>query len=170
VSGLNSDDKHAWVARVLGVVATRGKPDDGVQSDNVSPPTNSDQDGGTAPNSELRSRERLLVVNAHNAYSDYLDARDSVGDLSAIEAALRRVEEAHETWLQEIGDQGDATERDRMELLARNVELEREALDEARERLDQVSDLISALGTETEPEQRLLLQQAIREELGEITV
>jgi ATP/maltotriose-dependent transcriptional regulator MalT len=136
------------------------------------PPTPSnkgkDQATGEQTDNRLRLRERVLVVNAHDAYEEYLDVRDSADDPVVIVSALQHAETVLRTWTEEIGTQGDPNERERMALLARRLEFERGTLDDAQQQLTRVEALIQAAESESDPGRRSVLTKAIREALNAI--
>ncbi len=147
MADLGRDQKVAWLNRVLGVAVAARQPDDG---------------------HGLALRERVLVTNAHRALSDYLDLRDTADAVSAIEAPLRRTESALQAWRNEFGVQGAADQRERMELLARKVDLERSAFDSVQVRLAEMDTLIAAMKQAANFEQRSSLRTAIQDELSDL--
>ncbi len=187
------DGQFEWVYRVLGIDVSDHHTAHGAAADRmvrevesasaatlvdeseeprVEPPAEQTQGAeatdSAEPDGSLERRVRILIVNAHEGYADYLDARDAAADVASIEAALRRAEGALQAWRDEIETAGSSDGRKRMDLLSRKLELERRTFDAMQRQMARIDALISALQSETDPEQRPVLERAIQDALSSV--
>lgn len=151
--------------------ASAATPADESEAARVKPPVEQMQGAETTnnagPERSLERRERILIVNAQEGYADYLDARDTAADVASIEIALRRAEVAFQAWREEI-ETAVSDGRKRMDLLSRKLELERRTFDAMQRQMARIDTLISALRSETDPEQRPILEKAIQDALRSV--